>query len=110
MKPIEAYEALAKAIEAAPSIPPCQVSDPDAWFSEWETNASGYRQARALCRVCPVKTECLTYAVVAEEQFGLWGGLTPKERQHLKRTGQRKSPSNAARGNPTKKNISELML
>lgn len=34
---------------------------------------------------CPVQAECLKYALAADEEFGIWGGLDPRERQNLKR-------------------------
>ena len=84
MKPAQALEALATAIQNATDIPPCQVSDPDAWFTDEDDNWQSYRQAKALCGMCPVKKECLIYAVVAIEPFGIWGGLSPAERKTLR--------------------------
>jgi Transcription factor WhiB len=40
---------------------------------------------RALCATCPVRAECLDYAVVAGEEFGIWGGSSERERRRLKR-------------------------
>ncbi len=37
--------------------------------------------AKALCRTCPVKDDCLMYAIRADEHDGIWGGLMPDERQ-----------------------------
>lgn len=85
MKPTEAYLQLQIAIESAPEIPPCQVSDPEAWFPVYEQGEnSDYRQAKKLCAICPVKNECLRYALAADEPFGVWGGLTPKERSRMR--------------------------
>tara|TARA_R110000772_G_scaffold168377_1_gene280160 strand:- start:469 stop:732 length:264 start_codon:yes stop_codon:yes gene_type:complete len=84
MKAKIAYAVLAKAIHAAPSIPPCQTTDHDLWFIEPGYQASvSFRDARKLCAICPVQKECLEYAVIAEEAHGLWGGLSPKERRKL---------------------------
>ncbi len=61
---------------------PC-MAWPDAFFLDEDSSAgtSGeYRQARALCRTCPIRLECLDYAISNDERFGVWGGLTPKER------------------------------
>jgi len=92
MKPMQALEQLSKAIENAKEIPPCQISDPDAWFTDENENWQSYRTAKELCKRCPVKNECLVYAVVAQEPFGIWGGLSPHERVMLRR----KSPSISA--------------
>lgn len=40
-----------------------------------------YQQAKAICHACPVTNECLTYGL--KEPFGVWGGLTPRERWGL---------------------------
>ena len=88
MKETIAYEALAEAIAQAPSIPPCQTSDPEVWYSDITTGVHEYRMAKKLCGVCPVRTECLTYAMKANERFGIWGGLTSTERQALRGQGR----------------------
>lgn len=85
MKPMQAYEALKNAIDNAREIPPCQVSDPDAWFPNYlEGDTGDFRAAKRLCKMCPVQKECLTYALVANEVHGVWGGLAPKERSRLR--------------------------
>lgn len=40
--------------------------------------------ARKVCRPCPVKLECLTFAFEHNETSGIWGGLTPYDRTRLK--------------------------
>lgn len=41
--------------------------------------------ARALCRACPVRQECLEYALAVQETHGIWGGLNELERRRLQR-------------------------
>lgn len=41
--------------------------------------------AKQLCAECDVKAECLEYAFKNDEKFGIWGGLTERERKRLKR-------------------------
>jgi len=36
--------------------------------------------AKSICRVCPVVKECLEYAMTTNQDEGIWGGLTPRER------------------------------
>lgn len=85
MKAFREYAALAKAIEEAPSIPPCQTSDFELWFPEHDQACSKqFRKVREICKACPVQRECLTYALQANEQYGLWGGMTATERAQLK--------------------------
>lgn len=49
-------------------------------------------RAKAVCRgtdggpVCPVLLECLAYALLTEDRFGIWGGLSPRERNALRRS------------------------
>jgi len=80
------YLKLAKAIEQAESIPGCQTTDWEAWFPEEKSgHYYGTRMAKKLCGECPVQAECLTYALAANEQHGIWGGMTLKERLALKK-------------------------
>jgi WhiB family redox-sensing transcriptional regulator len=53
----------------------CLGADPDMFFDE-EREA----EAVAVCQGCPVIRECLTHAMRYEE-YGVWGGTTPKERR-----------------------------
>ena len=41
--------------------------------------------ARAICAACPVRGQCLAYAITADERFGIWGGLDPRQRRTLRR-------------------------
>ena len=43
------------------------------------------RRAKTICAVCPVRQRCLEYAVVADERYGIWGGLNKDERRMLRR-------------------------
>lgn len=43
------------------------------------------RQARELCYSCPVRLQCLAEALNADTDFGVWGGLTERERRALAR-------------------------
>lgn len=67
----------------------CQGHDPDLWFLDQHDGS--YTEARTICADCPVKTECLAWAVETNTQFGMWGGLAPHQRQHLRRSRRRAS-------------------
>lgn len=54
---------------------------PDALFVE----GSAQREARALCVTCPVRMECLADALDNRVDFGVWGGMTERERRALLR-------------------------
>lgn len=84
MRAEQAFFDLAKAIKKH-GTPVCQEVDPDLWFPESGGENFQYRMAKKFCAPCPVKTECLTLALENNEQFGIWGGLTAKERQKLRR-------------------------
>lgn len=42
-------------------------------------------EAKAMCRACPVRSDCLDYALAMDERWGVWGGLTAPERDRMKR-------------------------
>lgn len=54
----------------------------DLWFPEPSDNVSA-RQAKSVCRRCPVTSECLSLALANGERFGIFGGLSPRQRQRL---------------------------
>ena len=43
------------------------------------------RQALAICARCPVRPECLEFALVNDERFGIWGGTTETRRRRMRR-------------------------
>jgi len=74
----------------------CQYVDPDLWFAGRE-NWQRTRQAKKICATCPVRPECLEYALsIGEVRKGVWGGMAPKERQAEHR--RRKQQAAAAVG------------
>jgi WhiB family redox-sensing transcriptional regulator len=50
---------------------PCQHEDPELWFAE---HPRYIERAKALCRACPVRTDCLAAAMDRGEPWGVWGG------------------------------------
>jgi WhiB family redox-sensing transcriptional regulator len=77
------YMKLQKAIDNAPVIPPCQVTDPEIWYAEKQEIGNQYRLAKKLCQECPVIRQCGEYALVAQEMEGCWGGMSPRERMAI---------------------------
>jgi WhiB family transcriptional regulator, redox-sensing transcriptional regulator len=59
----------------------CAEVDPDAFFPE---KGASTRAAKAICRRCLVKVECLRAALTNDERFGVWGGLSDRERRRLR--------------------------
>ena len=60
----------------------CAQTDPEAFFPE---KGGSTREAKRICVGCDVKQECLEYALAHDERFGIWGGLSERERRRLKR-------------------------
>lgn len=84
MRAEQAFIELAQAIKKH-GTPVCQETDPDLFFPETGGDNFQFRTAKKFCSRCPVKAECLNLALVNNEQFGIWGGLTTKERKKLGR-------------------------
>jgi WhiB family redox-sensing transcriptional regulator len=60
----------------------CAQTDPEAFFPE---KGGSTREAKRICLGCEVKDACLDYALAKDERFGIWGGLSERERRRLKR-------------------------
>lgn len=60
----------------------CAQTDPEAFFPE---KGGSTREAKAVCDMCDVREQCLQYALDNDERFGIWGGLSERERRRLKR-------------------------
>ena len=56
----------------------CRDADPDLFFPNSKADE---KAALALCTMCPVIRECQGYSIDARETFGVWGGLTEKQRK-----------------------------
>jgi WhiB family redox-sensing transcriptional regulator len=59
----------------------CNSADPDELF----VTGAAQNRAKALCMGCPVRTECLADALDNRVEFGVWGGMTERERRALLR-------------------------
>jgi WhiB family redox-sensing transcriptional regulator len=60
----------------------CLGVDPDLFFPE---RGASTREAKSVCRGCEVRGECLEYALDHGEKFGIWGGLSERERRRVRR-------------------------
>lgn len=60
----------------------CAQTDPEAFFPE---KGGSTREAKKVCVGCDVRVECLEYALAKDERFGIWGGLSERERRKLKK-------------------------
>lgn len=73
----------------------CAQTDPEIFFPEKCGGIRAMNEAKRVCRRCPVRAvdmkgapggtgECLEYAMANGERFGVWGGLSERERRKLK--------------------------
>ena len=60
----------------------CLGVDPDLFFPE---RGASTREAKEVCRGCVVREECLEYALANGEKFGIWGGMSERERRRIRR-------------------------
>jgi WhiB family redox-sensing transcriptional regulator len=60
----------------------CAQTDPESFFPE---KGGSTRDAKKICTSCEVRGECLEYALANDERFGIWGGLSERERRKLRR-------------------------
>ncbi|GAA2594205.1 WhiB family transcriptional regulator [Streptomyces coelicoflavus] len=65
----------------------CRTEDPDLFFPIGTTGPAALQteQAKAVCRTCPVREQCLRWALDTGQTLGVWGGTSELERRALKR-------------------------
>ena len=84
MTPDQAMTNLANAIRKGGETI-CQTTDPEAWFPE-PSNGRDYSlvQAKKYCEGCHARVECAIFAIVNNEEYGVWGGLNVRTRQAIR--------------------------
>src|SRR6188472_535764 len=60
----------------------CLGVDPDLFFPE---RGASTREAKEVCRGCVVREDCLEFALINGEKFGIWGGMSERERRRIRR-------------------------
>ena len=60
----------------------CRGADADLFFPE---RGASTRKAKGICAACQVRVECLEFAVTKSEKFGIWGGLSERERCKIRK-------------------------
>lgn len=73
----------------------CAEVDPELFFPE---KGGSSRAAKRVCRSCEVRAECLRYALERDERFGIFGGMSERERRRVKRA----RPTSASSTQPRK--------
>ena len=74
----------------------CRQAQPDELF----VRGAEQNKAKQLCTGCPVRTECLAEALDNQIEWGVWGGMTERERRALLRRRPNASWRGRARGGP----------
>ena len=59
----------------------CAQTDPEAFFPE---KGGSTHDAKIVCQACAVRADCLTYAIENDLRYGIWGGLSERERRKLR--------------------------
>lgn len=60
----------------------CRGADQDLFFPE---RGASTRKAKSICSACTVKEDCLEFAITKGERFGIWGGMSERERRRIRR-------------------------
>jgi WhiB family redox-sensing transcriptional regulator len=78
----------------------CRTEDPDLFFPVGTTGPAllQIEEAKSVCRGCPVRDDCLEWALETGQDIGVWGGLTELERRALRRRRATASRRGGARG------------
>ncbi len=63
----------------------CKTYPTRVFYQELGAGGYCYDQARTICSSCPVKPECLNYALDINEKEGFWGGASPHERRLIQK-------------------------
>jgi WhiB family redox-sensing transcriptional regulator len=70
-------------VRAACRGPQAVVFFPPSYVERKDERLSREREAKAICRSCAVREDCLEYAIRIREPHGIWGGLNESERKQL---------------------------
>jgi len=79
---IEASGTDEAAAESWQAFANCLGVDPDLFFPE---RGASTKEAKQVCQGCVVREDCLEYALANGEKFGIWGGLSERERRRIRR-------------------------
>ena len=61
----------------------CRTVHSDVFFPQSDLFSN---QAKLICSTCPVREQCLAWAMATEQRYGVWGGKTSRERRHMARS------------------------
>ncbi len=72
----------------------CMGVDPELFYPE---RGASTKEAKSVCKGCVVRDECLEYAIITGEKFGIWGGMSERERRRIRRARSLIRPRTVAR-------------
>lgn len=69
----------------------CLTEDPELFFPVGNTGPAVMQiaEAKKVCAVCDVRRDCLSWALEAGQDHGVWGGTSEEERRQIKRANQK---------------------
>lgn len=70
-------------LQAACRGPQSEVFFPPSQSERKHDRLERERRAKAICGICPVRSDCLSYAMEIRESHGIWGGLSESERKSM---------------------------
>ncbi|MEX1047375.1 MAG: WhiB family transcriptional regulator [Actinomycetota bacterium] len=76
----------------------CREEDPELFFPIGTTGPAAEQvdAAKAICMICPVRLDCLEWALATGQDAGVWGGMSEEERRALRRARRRESAARVA--------------
>lgn len=63
----------------------CAQIGPGLFYVGEKAQAREYDAARSVCNTCTVQAECLEFALEVDDRHGMWGGLSPQEREKVRK-------------------------
>ena len=70
------------------AVAACRHADPGTFFPPSDLFSN---RAKLICSTCPVREQCLAWAIATRQSDGIWGGMTPKERRRTARAAKREA-------------------
>jgi Transcription factor WhiB. len=64
--------------------PACGDYDPELFYPTSEANMAAVEMAKSVCRRCPLRADCLSYALETGDDWGIWAGTTARERRRIR--------------------------
>lgn len=63
----------------------CRQIGGDFWYADDQKSFEEQNIAKRVCQMCPVQVQCLQHALATDEKYGIWGGVTARNRANMRR-------------------------